>query len=147
MIEVGSLAPDFEVTDAQGTKFRLSSLRGRHVVLYFFPMSFTGGCTMETRQFIELAPELARAGAQVVGISVDRPETLHRFATYCGAAFPLLSDRAKRVSRQYGVLSFIGFAKRVTFFIDPEGIVRDVVSSVLPGPHVARAKERFLRAA
>jgi peroxiredoxin Q/BCP len=146
MIEIGSEAPDFESVDSTGAKFRLSSLRGKKVILYFFPKAFTGGCTVETKQFAELAPALAARGAEVVGISVDPAETQTRFAEHCHAPFPIVSDPSKAIARSYGVLSFLGVARRVTFIIDETGVVRDVVASLLPGPHLSRARERFLPA-
>ncbi len=145
MIAVGAPAPEFEALDSKGQTFRLSSLRGKRVILYFFPKAFTSGCTLETRQFGEIAPALSAKGAEVVGISVDTAETQGRFATECHASFPILADPTKSIARQFGVLSFLGMAKRVTFFLDEGGVVRDVVSSLLPGPHLARTRERELR--
>ncbi|MFZ0830170.1 MAG: peroxiredoxin [Thermoplasmata archaeon] len=142
MIGIGSAAPDFESMDSRGEKFRLSGLRGKKVVLYFFPKAFTGGCTMETKQFAEISPSLSSRGVEVVGISVDPAETQTRFAAHCAAPFPIVSDPSKAIARSYGVLSFIGFSKRVTFYIDEGGIVRDIVASMLPGPHVARARQQ-----
>ncbi len=146
MIAVGSPAPDFEAKDARGATFRLSSLKGQQVVLYFFPKAFTGGCTIETQRFAELAPRLEPKGVQVVGVSVDSAETQQRFADHCHAAFPIVSDATKSIARDYGVLSLLGFSKRVTFYLDEGGVVRDVVSGMLPGPHLERTKSRYLDA-
>lgn len=136
MIAVGEPAPDFEAPDSAGRSLRLSSLRGRKVLLYFFPKAFTAGCAAETRQFGVLAPALAERGILVLGISVDPAETQRRFAVSCKATFPLLSDATKAISRSYGVLSVLGVAKRVSFLIDEAGVVRGTKSSVLPGPHL-----------
>ncbi len=144
MIEVGDRAPEFEATDSRGEPFRLSSLRGRSVILYFFPKAFTGGCTIETQQFAALAPALTEKGVQVVGVSVDSAETEQRFAAHCGATFPIVSDAGKTIARSYGVLSLLGFSKRVTFFLDESGTVREIVTGMLPGPHLAKAKSRYL---
>ena len=146
MLAVGTLAPDFEAIDSRGQPFRLSSLRGQKVVLYFFPKAFTGGCTLETRQFAQLAPALSEQGVQVIGVSVDDAGTQHRFADHCGASFPIVSDSTKAIARSYGVLSFLGFSKRVTYFLDEAGTVQEAVAGMLPGPHVARTKARFLAA-
>ncbi len=143
MIEIGQPAPDFEAKDSKGETLRLSSLKGKKVVLYFFPKAFTTGCTIETRQFATLTPGLAEKGVQVVGVSVDQEETLSRFAGHCGATFPIVSDSNRSIARAYGVLSFLGLAKRATFFLDEEGIVRDVVVSMMPGPHTSGAADRF----
>jgi peroxiredoxin Q/BCP len=144
VIEVGTPAPDFESTDSRGQRFRLFDHRGKNVILYFFPKAFTAGCTVETKRFADLATVLAEKGVEVVGVSVDSAETQTKFAAHCGASFPLIDDSSRAIARSYGVLSFTGTSKRVTFFIDGSGIVRDAVASILPGPHVSRARERFL---
>jgi thioredoxin-dependent peroxiredoxin len=144
MIGPGDAAPDFQAADTSGRTFRFSSLRGRPVILFFFPKAFTAGCTAETRQFGELAPPLAEQGVQVVGISVDTSETLGRFQSHCAASFPLLSDASKEIARRYGVLSILGMSKRATFFVDAGGTVEEVVVSLLPGPHLRSARARYL---
>jgi thioredoxin-dependent peroxiredoxin len=144
MLAVGSLAPDFEADSSTGARIRLSSLRGQNVILYFFPKAFTSGCTAETRAFGQLAPLLAAKDACVLGVSIDTAETQTRFAAKCEASFPIVSDADRSIARAYGVLSVLGVSKRVTFFIDPQGTVQEVLASLLPGPHVARARKRFL---
>lgn len=144
MIEVGTPAPDFEGIDSRGATFRLSSLRGRRVVLYFFPKAFTPGCTAETRQFSGLYPALADRGVEVVGVSVDPPETQRRFAEQCEAPFPIVGDPTREISTAYGVLSALGVSRRVTFYLDEGGIVREVVSGLLPGRHLRKAQGLFL---
>ncbi|MGI0151962.1 MAG: redoxin domain-containing protein, partial [Thermoplasmata archaeon] len=102
MIGIGSPAPEFEAQDSRGARFRLENLRGKKVILYFFPKAFTTGCTIETRQFAELAPVLLERGVEVVGISVDLAETQGRFATHCRADFPIVADPTKAIARSYG---------------------------------------------
>jgi thioredoxin-dependent peroxiredoxin len=143
MIGVGEGAPDFATTDSRGQPFRLSEHRGRRVLLYFFPKAFTAGCTVETRKFAELAPTLSQGGIEVVGISIDSVDTQRRFAERCGASFPILSDANKSIARSYGVLSLLGVARRVSFLIDENGVVRGSRSSLLPGPHLAWAQEQL----
>lgn len=147
MIAAGTPAPDFEAPDSTGGTLRLSSLRGGPVVLYFFPKAFTGGCTVETRQFAELAPSLAGRGVRIVGISIDPPDVQARFSATCATGFPFVSDVSRSISRAYGVLSLLGVSKRATFFLDADGIVRDVVVSLLPGPHLARTRALYPREA
>jgi thioredoxin-dependent peroxiredoxin len=113
-------------------------------VLYFFPKAFTRGCAAETRGFSDLYPELQARNVQVAGISVDAPESQRRFADECRADFPMLPDRTKEIARAYGILGLIGLAKRVTFFVDTKGVVTDVVQSILPEPHLQRARDTFL---
>lgn len=142
MIAVGENAPDFQGTTGDGTPLGLSSFRGRPLVLFFYPKAHTSGCRLETRGFAEHYPDLHRAGIEVVGVSVDSVEDQKSFAAECGAAFPLVADHDKSIARAYGVLGLLGLARRVTFFIGPDGRVEDVVDGLRPGPHVARAVER-----
>jgi peroxiredoxin Q/BCP len=144
MIAPGAEAPDFEAPTSKGTNLKLSSLRGKTVILYFYPKAFTSGCAMETRSFGELYPKLAARGVEVVGVSVDDAPTQAAFATDCHADFPLVADTDMRVAKSYGVLGTFHVAKRVTFYIDPTGKVAEVVESMRPGPHFERAVERYL---
>jgi thioredoxin-dependent peroxiredoxin len=142
MLEVGAVAPTFVGTTGDGTPLDFASYRGRPVVLYFYPKANTTGCTLEARGFAEHYPELQKAGYSVVGVSVDTVEAQQRFSERCQLPFPLVADRDKSISRQYGVLGLLGIAKRVTFFLAPDGRVQEVVQGMMPGPHVARAVER-----
>ncbi len=136
------MAPSFAGPTADGSTLDFASLRGRPVVLYFYPKANTTGCTLEARGFAENFPELSKAGIAVVGVSVDSVADQKSFSDKCGLPFPLVADHDKSIARQYGVLGFLGMAKRVTFFIGPEGRVEEVVEGMLPGPHVRRAVER-----
>ncbi|MCI4350210.1 MAG: redoxin domain-containing protein [Thermoplasmata archaeon] len=131
-------------TAADGQPFRLSEWRGGPVVLYFFPKAFTRGCASETRGFSDLYPELRARNVRIAGISVDAPESQRRFAEECRADFPMIPDRTKEIARSYGILNLIGLAKRVTFFLDARGVVTDVVQSILPEPHLQRARDTLL---
>ncbi len=143
MIGVGDFAPDFTGTTAEGAAFTLSSLRGRPVVLYFYPKANTMGCTIEARGFTEHYPELSAAGVQVVGVSVDSVEAQHRFQEKYAIPFPLIADRDRAIARRYGVVGLLGIAKRVTFLLDAEGRVTEVLEGVSPRPHVKGAVERL----
>lgn len=143
MIPIGTAAPDFEAPDSLGRSFRLSSLRGHRVILYFFPKAFTLGCTVETERFAALAPELEPDGVRIVGVSVDPPEVQGRFAERCRAPFPIVSDRSRAIARSYGVLSFLGVARRVTFFLTADGTVEEVAVGLGPGPHVTAARALY----
>jgi thioredoxin-dependent peroxiredoxin len=146
MIAVGDTAPDFEAPNQEGAPFRLSSLRGSPVVLYFYPKADTPGCTIESKGFQEHLPEFAKQGVRVVGVSVDDCPAQLAFARKYGLAFPLIADAKKEVSAAYGVLGPRGSARRVSFLIDREGKVAEVVDTSSPDPHVARARARFLSA-
>ncbi|MCI4364315.1 MAG: redoxin domain-containing protein [Thermoplasmata archaeon] len=145
MIDVGTLAPEFSGTAADGSRFTLSSTRGRAVVLFFYPKANSAGCSVEARGFSEHFEELQQHGVSVVGVSVDDVAAQARFAKHCSIPFPLIADLDKAIARKYGVLGFLGLARRITFFIDAEGRVTEVVSGVLPTPHFRAALSRFVR--
>nr|WP_245534158.1 peroxiredoxin [Thermofilum pendens] len=127
VVSVGEQAPDFEA-ESTGGVFRLSSLRGRRVVLFFFPKAFTPGCSRELSEFSELYEEFKRLGAEVVGVSADKVNTLRKFAKRYNAAFNLVSDPSLEVAGKYGVVGRSGkTAERVTFVIDEQGVVRAVL--------------------
>lgn len=138
------MAPDFKLISHDGTEVRLSELRGRYVVLYFYPKAFTSGCTLETQEFSKLWDDFERMGVIVLGISTDSPETQRRFAEKYGVRFKLLSDRGGDVARLYGVLRPTGSAERVTFIVDPEGKVVRVIRNVRPDEH-PRIAMNYLR--
>ncbi len=142
MPEPGDVAPDFTALSEDGSPFTLSSLRGKPVALYFFPKANTTGCTMETRAFADHYTELQAAGWSVVGVSVDSVQTQKRFADKCHAAFHLIADTDKSIARAYDVLGFLGFARRVTFLIGPDGKIQETISAMTPGTHVERTLDR-----
>ena len=126
----GEPAPDFEALSTQGP-LKLSSLRGRRVVLYFFPKAFTAGCTRELKRFAELYGQFRSLNAEVVGVSRDSVDTLRRFAARYGAQFPLVSDEEMKIIGLYGVANERGTgARRVTFVIDEGGVVRAVLEGL-----------------
>lgn len=146
MISVGDPAPDFEVTDQDGRPFRLSSLRGAPVVLYFYPKADTPGCTVESKGFQAELSAYAAKGVRVIGVSVDDAPAQKAFAVKCGLAFPLLADTSKAVAESYGVLGPRGTARRVTFLLEPDGTVGEVIDAPSADRHLDGARARFLSA-
>ncbi|HYA58659.1 MAG TPA: peroxiredoxin [Thermoplasmata archaeon] len=144
MVAVGEVAPEFEAPDQDGTLLKLSSLRGSPVVLYFYPKADTPGCTMESKGFQQQLGAYVAKGVRVVGVSTDPASDQKAFAARYGLKFPLLSDQPKQISQRYGVLGPRGTARRVTFLLDGEGRVLEVVDSSSPDLHLERAKARFL---
>lgn len=142
MLSVGAVAPDFTAATQSGQMLQLSSLRGKPVILFFYPKANSMGCTIETRSFADHFDELSEAGLRVVGVSVDTVAAQKTFATKCDVEFPLVADSDRSIAKAYGVLGFLGFARRVTFFLDAQGKVEEVVESIAPNPHVQRALER-----
>ena len=126
-IEVGQMAPDFTLKNQHGEDVTLSDLRGKNVVLVFYPMAFTGICTGELCEIRDNIGAFASDDAQVLGISCDTTATLRVFAEQENLEFPLLSDfwPHGKVASDYGVfLDERGIALRGTFVIDKDGIVR-----------------------
>jgi len=127
--DVGSTAPDFTLTNQDRQPVTLSGQRGKPVVLAFFPAAFSSVCTKELCTFRDSMAKLGQAKAQVYGISVDTFFTLKAFQEHEKLTFPLLSDFNKQVIRDYGVfnedmIGLKGIAKRATFVIDKDGVVR-----------------------
>ncbi len=142
MIEPGQAAPDFTLPDQDGNAVALSQLRGKTVVLYFYPKADTPGCTTQACGVRDHASDYEAAGAVVLGVSRDSVPRLRAFADKHGLAFPLLADEDHAVAEAYGVWveksmygrRFFG-NERTTFVIDGEGVVREVLRKVRPAQH------------
>jgi peroxiredoxin Q/BCP len=118
------LAPAFKAPSSAGREVSLSDYRGKYVILYFYPKSFTAGCTIETIAFRDATDELRALGAEIVGVSADPENIQCKFADKHRATFPILADESRSISRAYGVLyPVIGRGMRITFVIDPEGYI------------------------
>lgn len=142
MIERGETAPDFELPDQDGNPVRLSDLRGRPVVLYFYPKAGTPGCTAQACGVRDHAKDYKRAGAVVLGVSRDPVEKLRAFRKEHRLRHTLLSDQDHAVAEAYGAWvektmygrKHMGFA-RSTFVIDPGGRVAHVIARANPRTH------------
>ena len=129
----GTPAPDFELPNQDGHPVRLSQFRGKKaVVVYFYPKDDTTGCTAEACAFRDDTPKFQAAGAEIIGISDDSPDSHHKFAAKYSLPFTLLADPGGRVRKLYGVTKTFGIIPgRVTFVIDMAGTIRHVYSSQL----------------
>lgn len=139
----GERAPDFEAKDQSGKTISLSSLRGRPVVLYFYPKDNTPGCTAEACSFRDSMSQLQDRGIAVIGVSVDSEESHRKFASKYGLNFTLLSDKDKKIVRAYGVESPFKIAKRVTYVIGPDGVIKHVLSHVNTSSHALDALKKL----
>lgn len=137
-LQVGQLAPDFTLYDSNKNKFTLSELRGKNVLLMFFPQAFTGVCTQQVCTARDNMSQYGNANAEVLGVSVDSVFTLAKFKETENLNFPLLSDFNKEVSRAYGslyeewILDMKGVSKRAAFVIDAQGVIQ--YAEVLDNP-------------
>jgi peroxiredoxin Q/BCP len=141
-LPAGDQAPDFTLPDQHGTPVTLSELRGKPVVLYFYPKADTPGCTTQACGVRDHRPDYERAGAVVLGVSPDPVKTVAKFEQKFDLGFPLLADEGHEVAELYGVWveksmygrTFMG-NERTTFVIDPDGKIAQVFRKVKPAEH------------
>jgi peroxiredoxin Q/BCP len=140
-VEVGDRAPDFSLPADGGGKVSLKDLRGKTVVLYFYPRDDTPGCTAEACAFRDSLPDFSKVKAQVAGISRDSVASHDKFKKKFKLPFPLVSDEDGKVTEAYGAWveksmygkKYMGI-ERATFLIDAKGVVRNVWRKVkVPG--------------
>ena len=136
MVEIGQQAPDFTLVDQDGRARKLSDLKGKNVVLAFYPFDFSPVCTVEFGCFQDDLSKLNELNAQVLGISVDSKYCHKEFASKLGLNFHLLSDFNREVCKIYGTLRPEGFSERAYFIIDKQGIVRFKYLMPSPGERI-----------
>jgi thioredoxin-dependent peroxiredoxin len=135
LLPVGADAPDFETVAHDGTRLRLTEMRGGPVVLYFYPKDETPGCTAEAEAFRDESAALQRIGARVIGVSLDTIESHREFAKNHELSFPLVADAGGAIAGKYGVSTRNGFAERVTFIISADGKIARVFPEVRVSGH------------
>jgi len=129
-VKVGDTAPDFTLPSQSGASVSLSDFRGKSVVLYFYPKDDTPGCTKESCAFRDQYEVFQNAGAEVIGVSADSPDSHQRFAAKYQLPFTLLSDTGNQVRKLYGVPATLGLLPgRVTYVIDQQGVVQHIFNS------------------
>ncbi|MBM3761449.1 MAG: thioredoxin-dependent thiol peroxidase [Acidobacteria bacterium] len=144
-LKEGSKAPDFTLATDSGEAFKLSSLKGKNVVLYFYPKSDTPGCTTEACEFRDASADFVKAEAAVVGVSPDAVKAQAKFRAKFELSFPLLADEEHAVAEKYGVWAeksmygkkYMG-VERSTFVIDKTGKIAKIFSKVKPAGHAAQ---------
>jgi thioredoxin-dependent peroxiredoxin len=141
-IEEGTEAPDFELTADDGSTVRLSDLRGKPVVLYFYPKDDTPGCTAQACGIRDSYEDFTEQGAVVLGVSPDDESSHVKFKQKYGLPFTLLADPEHEVADQYGVWGerkYMGKTywgvERSTFLIDQEGRIAQIMRRVKPDTH------------
>jgi peroxiredoxin Q/BCP len=149
MLKVGDEGPDFNLPTGDGKQLGLRNLRGKKVVLYFYPKDNTSGCTKEACSFQENLSGFRKKGAVVIGVSGDSVASHAKFAEKYDLAFPLLSDESKDIMKSYGVWKaksmygrkYMGI-ERTTFIIDEQG----VITHIFPKVKVEGHTEEILKA-
>jgi peroxiredoxin Q/BCP len=143
----GDDAPDFSLPDADGNTVALHDLRGRKVVVYFYPAAMTPGCTTQACDFRDNLASLGSAGYAVVGISPDKPEKLAKFRDRDAITFPLLSDPDRSTLQAYGAFGektmygkTVTGVIRSTFVVDEQGKVELAQYNVKATGHVAKLR-------
>lgn len=142
-VTVGTKAPDFSLPDQSGTAVTLKSLKGKWVVLYFYPKDDTPGCTKESCDFRDSYTKITKTGAVVLGVSLDGAESHRKFIQKHSLPFPLLSDEEATVSKAFGVYKLKNMygkkywgIERSTFVIDQAGLIKAVFRKVKVDGHV-----------
>ena len=139
--QIGDVAPAFRLQDQNGHWHAPADFHGHWLVLYFYPKDFTSGCTAEVCTFRDDIAKLRKAGADVVGVSLDDVKSHADFAAKYHVPFPLLADSDRKVATDYGVLTeHLGmhYARRTTFQIDPQGRIAKVYVDVDPEKNSAQ---------
>jgi peroxiredoxin Q/BCP len=146
-LSVGDKAPDFTLSDDTGSSVTLSDLRGRKVVVYFYPAAMTPGCTKQACDFTDSLDSLRAHGYEVLGISPDKPEKLAKFRARDGLTITLLSDPEKKVMQEYGAFGEkMMYGKKVTgvirstLVVDEDGKVAVAQYNVKATGHVAKLR-------
>jgi peroxiredoxin Q/BCP len=141
-VEVGSPAPDVSARSSAGETVRLADLKGSWVVVYFYPKSFTPGCTKEACSLRDGHADIEKLGAKVFGVSFDAVETQKKFREEHKLPFEILSDADKSFARGFDAVGLGGLMpQRKTFIIDPQGKVARIIDAVNVGDHDAQVRQ------
>ena len=149
-LSAGDTAPDFTLTSDTGETVSLADLRGRKVIVYFYPAAMTPGCTKQACDFTDSLDSLKAAGYEVLGISPDKPEKLAKFRTRDSLTITLLSDADRSVMNAYGAYGLkklygkeVEGVIRSTFIVDAEGRIEQASYNVKATGHVAKLRREL----
>ena len=148
MVEEGAPAPDFELTSDEGETVTLAALRGKPVVLYFYPKDDTPGCTTEACEFRDAYDRFRDQGVEILGVSPDTEASHQKFKSKYELPFTLLADPDHRAAEAFGVWkekrnygkTYMGI-ERSTFVIDADGKVAKAMRGIRPAGHAAKVLE------
>ncbi|WP_081671025.1 thioredoxin-dependent thiol peroxidase [Sporocytophaga myxococcoides] len=149
-LKVGDVAPDFTSKDQDGKVVTLSSLKGKKVILYFYPKDNTPGCTKEACNLRDNYELLQKEGYTVLGVSPDDEVSHRTFKNQFNLPFTLIADVDKSIHQKYGTWvekerggeKFMG-TSRVTFIIDEKGFISEIIDEVVPGAHTEQIRKEF----
>jgi peroxiredoxin Q/BCP len=141
-MNVNDKAPDFTLQDENGKEIALKALRGKTVILYFYPRADTPGCTIEACEFRDSYKKMQKTGAVLLGISPDTPKAQKKFQDKFTLPFTLLADADKKVAEAFGVMKEknmygkkVWGVARTTFVIGPDGKIQHIFEKVKPEGH------------
>jgi thioredoxin-dependent peroxiredoxin len=144
-LKVGDPAPDFRGKSTGGSELKLSDFRGKKLVMYFYPMDDTPGCTKQACSLRDHNAEIRTMGAAILGVSAQDEVSHQKFTSKYNLNFPLLADKGAEVAKAYGALgggglmsvvkSLAGIADRVTFIIDENGRIAHIIDDVHAANH------------
>src|SRR5262245_37282017 len=134
-LKVGDGAPEFSLPGQDGKTYALRELRGKKVVIYFYPKDATPGCTTEACAFRDSNTEILAKGAVVLGINGDSLKSHQKFAEKHRLNFPLLSDEDKKIVKAYGANGVMGITRRITYIINTQGKIGAIFLNVDPSKH------------
>ena len=142
-VQIGDMAPEFNLPDPQGQMVSLAEFRGKaSVVLFFYPRDYTPICTLESIAFRDSYEDFKKVGAEVIGISEDDPQSHAGFCAKHNLPFKLLTDKSHQTLKKYGAHSLFGGMNRVTYVIGMDGKVKSIYQSALRAKkHVTSALE------
>jgi peroxiredoxin Q/BCP len=153
-MNINDKAPDFTLQDENSKEIALKDLRGKTVILYFYPRADTPGCTIEACEFRDTYKKIQKTGAVLLGISPDTPKAQKKFADKFTLPFTLLADADKKVANAFGVMKeknmygkkVMGVA-RTTFIIGPHGKIEHIFEKVKPEGHAEEVLEYLKQSA
>jgi peroxiredoxin Q/BCP len=134
MLNEGDVAPDFSAETTKGREVNLSQFKGKSVVLYFYPKDDTPGCTIEAKEFTEMAAKFASANTVVLGVSYDDPACHQAFIDKYSLKIELLADTSRKIAQAYGCAGD-KYPNRDTFLIDASGKIKKIYRNVKPQGH------------
>lgn len=141
MLKEGDKIPNFTARCTDGTVLNSEEFKGKWTILFFYPKAFTPGCTKEVCNLRDGFQILSKFDVNVYGISKDNLETQMKFKKRYGLPYELIADQDGKIIKSFGVSGLFGFAKRVTFIVDPEGKIAKIIDKVRVSEHYAQIVE------